>query len=289
MLLARGGGEDGFTYYIDTTMTEQFLIDGGAPEVARRLGMRLGAALRLSSPVRRIVRGDDQVEIVADGITVRAKYAIVTAPPIVAAQIEYHPPLPTAHSHLMRKMPPGAIWKFVLVYKEPYWWKHGLSGQSTAPQSLVPVSIDASEKPPADGSLPKGVLAAFSVGKSAILLEQMAPEERKARVLSEVASRLGDDATNPIGYSETNWAAEQWSLGGMMAHFPPGVLTTFGPALHQPAGRIYWAGTERAKLMHGLMEGAVRSGEQAATEVLRALGRQSALNSDPVSASHNLR
>jgi monoamine oxidase len=37
------------------------------------------------------------------------------------------------------------------------------------------------------------------------------------------------------------------------------------------AGRIYWAGTERAKLMHGLMEGAVRSGEQAAQDVIGKL------------------
>lgn len=272
MLLACGGGEDGFNYYIDSGITEQYLVDGGAPEIACRLGERLGDALRCSAPVRRIMRADDHVEIIADGITVRAQYVIVTAPPIVAAQIEYDPPLPIAHSHLMRKMPPGAIWKFILVYDEPHWWKHGLSGQSTAPQSLVPVSIDASEKPPADGSLPKGVMVCFAVGKSAIVLEQMTPEERQARVVSELALRFGDDVTNPIGYSETNWAAEQWSLGGMMAHFPPGVLTTFGSALHEPAGRIYWAGTERAKLMHGLMEGAVRSGEEAAQQVLQVLG-----------------
>jgi monoamine oxidase len=33
-------------------------------------------------------------------------------------------------------------------------------------------------------------------------------------------------------------------------------------------GRIHWAGSERAIEMHGLMEGAVRSGERAADEVV---------------------
>jgi monoamine oxidase len=58
------------------------------------------------------------------------------------------------------------------------------------------------------------------------------------------------------------------SLGGMIAHFAPGVLTNFGHALREPAGRIHWAGAERATEMHGLMEGAVRSGEAAADEVV---------------------
>jgi monoamine oxidase len=40
--------------------------------------------------------------------------------------------------------------------------------------------------------------------------------------------------------------------------------------MHEPAGRIHWAATEYAKEMHGLMEGAVRSGESAAEQVLNA-------------------
>ena len=56
----------------------------------------------------------------------------------------------------------------------------------------------------------------------------------------------------------------------MIAHFPPGALTSYGPALRAPVGRIHWAGSERATAMHGLMEGAVRSGERTAAEVLAA-------------------
>ena len=273
LLLALGGGQDGFQYYINSSITEMYLVDGGAPEVTRRLGDDLGDALRLSSAVRRIARSDDGVTVFSDAVTVRAKYAIVTAPPIVASQIEYVPPLPAAHSQLMRKMPPGAIWKFVTVYDKPFWRDMGLSGQTTAPQSPVPVSIEASPQSPDDGSSPRGELASFAVGRHAIELERMGCEKRKETCLHELALRLGEPAAHPIGYSETNWATEQWSLGGMMGHFPPGVLTAYGSALHEPAGRIYWAGGERATLMHGLMEGAVRSGEQAAQDVTEELRR----------------
>jgi monoamine oxidase len=50
----------------------------------------------------------------------------------------------------------------------------------------------------------------------------------------------------------------------------PGVLFDFGPALREPYGRIHWAGTETAEVWNGYMDGAVRSGERAAAEVLGA-------------------
>jgi monoamine oxidase len=273
MLLAKGGGEDGFSYYADASITETDLVDnGGTPEVARRLGDALGGALRKSTPVRRINHYDDRVEVIGDGVTVDAKYVIVTAPPILAAQIEYNPPLPDAYGQMMHKMPPGAILRFIAVYETPFWRPKGLSGESAAPQSPILVSIDQSPKTPEDGSLPKGVLSCYAVGPKAMELAAMDEASRKELCLRELASRLGEEALSPIAYSYTDWSAEQWSQGGMIGHFPPGVLTSYGSVLHEPVGRIYWAGTERAKLMHGLMEGAVRSGEEAAQDVLRKLG-----------------
>ena len=53
-----------------------------------------------------------------------------------------------------------------------------------------------------------------------------------------------------------------------MAHMPPGVLTQFGRALRAPVGRIHWAGSETATVSHGSIDGAIRSGERAAAEVL---------------------
>jgi monoamine oxidase len=51
----------------------------------------------------------------------------------------------------------------------------------------------------------------------------------------------------------------------------PGVLLDYGRAIREPAGRIHWAGTETSTFWNGYMDGAVRSGERAAKEVLQAL------------------
>jgi hypothetical protein len=45
----------------------------------------------------------------------------------------------------------------------------------------------------------------------------------------------------------------------------------YGAALRAPVGRLHWAGTETSDVFMGYMDGAVRSGERAASEVRAAL------------------
>ncbi len=53
--------------------------------------------------------------------------------------------------------------------------------------------------------------------------------------------------------------------------FPAGTLVSCGAAIREPVGRIHWAGTETATASIGYMDGAVRSGERVAAEVLALL------------------
>ena len=87
---------------------------------------------------------------------------------------------------------------------------------------------------------------------------------------SDTGSVLRTDITEglPNRFIERSWADEEWTRGCSMAHFPPGVLTRHGHLLREPFGRVHWAGTETATVSHGAIDGAVRSGERAAAEVL---------------------
>jgi monoamine oxidase len=55
-----------------------------------------------------------------------------------------------------------------------------------------------------------------------------------------------------------------------------------GPALREPIGRLHWAGTETSPVWNGYMDGAVRSGERAAAEVLAALAEPTATAERPL-------
>lgn len=61
--------------------------------------------------------------------------------------------------------------------------------------------------------------------------------------------------------------ADQFSGGCYTGVMAPGILTTFGQFLAVPEGRIFFAGTETATQWYGYMEGAIESGERAASEV----------------------
>ena len=93
---------------------------------------------------------------------------------------------------------------------------------------------------------------------------------RRRAILAELVARFGSQAGAPVEYLEQNWTVERYSGGGMLSHAPPGVLTQFGRALREPSGRIHWAGTESSAIMCGWVDGAVRSGERAATEVMQS-------------------
>jgi monoamine oxidase len=263
LVLAAGGGS--FQYYMDSKQTETHLLDVGTAGLVARFAQPLGERLELSCPVRRVGQLDGGVEVEGDRVSVRAQRVIIATPPLLASRIEYDPPLPQPSAHLLRSYAPGAIIRGVATYDEPFWRADGLTGETFAPGSPVIVSIDQC---PADASM--GILSGYAVGRDAIRLGALEPQERRRLWLDELAKRLGPKARAPRAFLDVDWSAEQWSLGGMIGYLPTGVLTAYGEALRQPVGRIHWGASERAVEMHGLIEGAIRSGERAAEEVLAA-------------------
>lgn len=260
-VLAKGGGS--FDFYLDATITETHLVDGGSPEIAARLAAALGDDVVLSSPVRSIEHRPDRVRVISDNVQVEATHVIVAVPPLLASRVEFEPMLPPAYDALHRRLLPGAALRGMVIYDDPFWRADGLTGETVDPDSPVSVTIDQS---PRSGA--PGVLSSYAFGANALTLAGMDPEDRRTLWLRELATRLGPKALSPSGFLETDWTMEPWSLGAMIAHYPPGALTSFGHVIREPVGRIHWAGSERATAMHGLMEGAVRSGERAAEEVL---------------------
>ncbi len=115
---------------------------------------------------------------------------------------------------------------------------------------------------------PPGILHTFACGPEARTLARMSTSDRRRYVTGEMVARFGPAAANLRDYVEQEWADEEWTRGCFMAHYPPGVLTSLGHLLREPVGRVHWAGTETSPVMNGFIDGAVRSGERAAAEVL---------------------
>ncbi len=251
---------------------QENLVVGGAGSIAKRVADDLGAAVRLDAPVRAIRQKTDHVvvEVAQDarsnaGLTVSARHAIVTVPPALALEIAFDPVLPQDRLTLYRHSTAGPETKTLLVYDQPFWRADGFSGQSADPKSASEVTIDAS---PAAGT--PGVLASFTFGPVAERIDGLDAAERRRLVLAGMVERFGPRAGTPSAFIETPWWKEEWTRGCSMAHWSPGILTQYGALLRRPFGRVHWAGTETATISYGAIDGAVRSGERAAGEILAA-------------------
>ena len=240
---------------------------GGAEQITLGVAFDLGSRIQLGKPVTRIVQGEEYVTVYSDRRRYRAKRVIVAIPPTLAGRIEYDPPMPPLRDQLTQRMPEGTLTKFEAVYATPFWRAAGLTGQVVSENGPIKVTFDVS---PENAS--RGILMGFIGGREAREWQARPEAELKQACLAQLAIFFGNDALSPIETLTASWATEQWTRGCPVAVLGPGTLGDFGEALREPVDRIHWAGTETSTYWNGYMDGAVRSGERAADEVLAEIG-----------------
>ena len=242
-------------------------IEGGAQLISIKMAEQLGKRVLLRAPVRRIDQGRFGVRVWTDKYYVSGKRVIVAMPPAIAGRIIFHGGMTDLRDQLMQRVPQGTLRKFEAIYDKPFWRDKNLSGQCISNIGPVKVTFDASPK---DGS--PGVVLGFIGGSEARKWTPRSPEDRKKAVLDQLQIFFDDtQAQSPKAVYEKDWAADLWARGCPVGVLPPGTLIDFGETLTLPLGKIHWAGTETSDYWCGYMDGAVRSGERAAAEVLAAL------------------
>ena len=265
LFYSHSGGS--FQRLIDTTGgAQQDRFVGGSAVIAERLTISLGDVVRLESPVSKIEVNGDKVRATTPAGQFEARRIIVTVPPLLAGRIEYDPALPHWREQLTQRTPMGSVIKCQVIYDEPFWRKDGLSGQATGDGTGSRVVFDNS---PPDGT--PGVLLAFLEGDEARRLGREPLDVRRAAVIESLTRYFGPRAGRAQDYLERDWQQEKWSGGCYGTLFGPNVWTRYGHALREPVGPIRWAGTETSPAWAGYMDGAIRSGEEAARQVTAEL------------------
>jgi monoamine oxidase len=235
---------------------------GGSQQICERIAGELGDDLLLGSPAAQVKQDTKGVSVKVGRRSIRADRAIVAVSPSVAGRIEFEPALPAPREALSQRMPMGAYMKGIAMYDRAWWRDRGLSGLALTDRGPVQFTVDVS---PLGGE--PGILAGFVTGAPAREVPQLEGEERHRVVLDAMGRMLAPEAASPRDYRDFNWLEERWSRGGPVGLMGPGTLTTLGPVLREPAGRIHWAGTETATSWPGYMEGAIQAGERVAAEV----------------------
>lgn len=253
LISTRGGAQDA-------------LFEGGAWQLAEKMSAELAPAVVLDTQVLSIAQDQTGVTVATPKGDWRGCYTVVTAPPALASRIQYDPALPALRDGLTQRMPLGCVIKVHVAYARPFWRDQGLTGLVLSDRTEFGPWFDHS---PTNGST--GAVVGFFDGAPAQRWADRPAHARRAQVLSDLALYFGDAALAPVDYLEEVWTQAPMHRGGYVSVPGPGVLSAFGPALLEPVGRIHWAGTETADAWIGYIDGAIRSGERVARDLLSLL------------------
>lgn len=238
---------------------------GGAWQIPEHMADTLGDRIVLDTAVTAVEQDEHGVRATTTRGTHAGRHLIMTAPPALAGQIHYSPPLDVKRAGLLRRMPMGSVIKVFVAYETPFWRRKGLSGTVASTDRALGLVFDQT---PPDGSV--GILVGLIPGNQAVAMSPLGTEGRRRQILSDLVYYFGEEAAEPTDYVDADWTVDPWTQGGYGAHMPPGILTTYGDTLREPSGRVHWAGTETATEYIGYFEGALQSGVRAAHEVLEA-------------------
>lgn len=236
------------------------VVRGGAERLIGKLAD--GLSVRLNAPVEKIYRSDDGIAVVAGGERFAADYLILAVPPTLISHIDFDPPLPADKQALYANMRMGTIIKCLIIYDKPFWHDRGLSGNIIADTGPLESIVNAGFQ---DGC---GALIGYIAGAQGEQWSRCTQAERRAAVVAQLVDLLGEEARAPLEYADINWPQTPYIGGAYYASTTPNALTAYGAALRTAVGRIHFAGTETAAAWVGTLEGAVRSGERAAVEIM---------------------
>ncbi len=238
---------------------------GGPQQLSEKLARRLGQRVRLGVAITAIEQGS-HVTLHAGGASFACRRAILTVPKTLLGRIRFDPPLSPAHDQFLQRQPMGSVLKVNAIYRRPFWREDGLSGTATSETGPIRIAYDNS---PPDGT--PGVLVGFMEGNDSRAFYGASRARRRAAALQCLARYFGPKALTPTAYVDMMWAAAPYTRGAYGSFNPPGVLTSLRDPLAHAFGRIHYASADASPRWPGYMDGAIRSGEQAAARVLAEL------------------
>ena len=230
-------------------------VAGGNQQVAAGLARRLGLAVRLASPVRTVAHDQHGVHLsTADG-TVTGDAAVIAVPMAVLRRLPILPPVPGRQR---------AAWqRSGLAHNAKLHMPLNRAAPASAVQS-VPGRFWTWTAADLTGQI-QPVLHAFAGTEQA--LSALAVADGPATWAARAAALRPELDTDPGRAVLTTWNDDPWAGESYSAD-----TVTAAPGdpeiLAAPAGRLHFAGEHTAGLWAGLMEGALRSGQHAAREVL---------------------
>ncbi|MDE0978357.1 MAG: FAD-dependent oxidoreductase [Flavobacteriales bacterium] len=235
-------------------------VNNGSHSISTALADSMSTDVYLNSPVSEIIESGNSVTVVYNGGEISCTKVIICMNPKDAANISVTPELPSSRLALQNNWNLQGGLKSSVSFNTPFWRDNGLNG--SASNNDIYICFDNS---PSDAAC--GAIVMFP---SESITNLTSLEARENATIAALVVLFGEEANSYVDYVEHNWSEEEF-ISGCVPAIVPGFFANHGSALKQPVGNIHYAGTETSDVWAGYMDGAVRSGERVAYEILDAL------------------
>ncbi|HMS65679.1 MAG TPA: NAD(P)/FAD-dependent oxidoreductase [Ignavibacteria bacterium] len=242
-------------------------VKGGNGRIAKAMADKIGWDK---------IKTDHRVESVSynglnSGITVICKNGesfecdklICSIPTFSISKIKWNPVLPKSKTDAINALQYSRINKSATLFNEKFWESSGKGEKySILTDTFAHYFYTGTKNQPSS----KGVLISYSIGDKADIFHHMTQAERERTITQSLSAAFGDVSNLIDKNMNYYWGADEYSMGAY-GFYGKGQAWIM-PVLQEKLGNIYFSGEHISDDWQGFMEGAVQTGEIAATGVM---------------------
>jgi monoamine oxidase len=250
--------------------TEVFRIAGGNDHLPQAFALALGDAVRTQAPVTAIEQTETGVTVRYVGGELHGDYVIVATPLPPLRKVAFSQTLDPDLQAAINELCYGQHVKTMTQYDRRWWLEadppvaHVMALESTSGSFW-----DMTDRQ--DGTA--GIFGSYSSRRDKGDYNLLSDEQRIAAIHAELEAIFPGIQKTVLSSRTHAWVHDPFA-GGAYSSYSPGQLKRFWSVLRRPYGRMILAGEHTDSVFVGYMEGAVRSGQRAASRVVELLATQ---------------
>ncbi|WP_332764572.1 flavin monoamine oxidase family protein [Pseudomonas koreensis] len=232
----------------------------GGSQVLAQAFVKQIKTIKTNSPVSAITQDKDGVTVKVGGVGYQADYVVLAVPLRALNKIALTPALDAQHLAAIKGTNYGWRDQIMLKFKTPVWEsKARMSGEIYSNAGLGMLWIEPALKGGAN------VVINLS-GDNARVMQAFGDKQMVDQVLIRLHAFYPQARGSFTGYEIRRYSTDP-SMGGAYLAYGPGQISKFWRLWERPLQRVAFAGEHTDTLYPGTLEGALRTGQRAASQV----------------------
>ncbi|WP_339100934.1 flavin monoamine oxidase family protein [Pseudomonas atacamensis] len=232
----------------------------GGSQVLAQAFVKQIKTIKTNSPVSAIIQDKDGVTVKVGSVGYQADYVVLAVPLRALNKIALTPALDAQHLAAIKGTNYGWRDQIMLKFKTPVWEsKSRMSGEIYSNAGLGMLWIEPALKGGAN------VVINLS-GDNARVMQAFGDKQMVDQVLIRLHAFYPQARGSFTGYEIRRYSTDP-SMGGAYLAYGPGQISKFWRLWERPLQRVAFAGEHTDTLYPGTLEGALRTGQRAASQV----------------------